>query len=160
VLTERYRAGLDRTAGGGYPHMSILALARFRRGRVPADDQQADQNCADQRENSYVEARVKGLIACSGSEQTGGSADGAEGEIEFFHPSPGIDQQPQENRRDDGEDSAQNPCAGSHRRGEPDSRGGSGGHHLAHRNQQEDDGVNQRHDGALAVGKNGKSAHT
>ena len=36
---------------------------------------------------------------------------------------------------------------------------GLGGNHLPHRNQQEHERMHQRHDGALAAGKNGKSTH-
>src|SRR5208283_3203490 len=62
-------------------------------------------------------------------------------------------------RRDDGENSAENPRAPRHRGSYPDAGGGIRGHHLPHRNQEEHDRVQQRDDGAFAVGENGKSAH-
>ena len=85
--------------------------------------------------------------------------DGAEGEIDFFHPSAGNKQEPQKDGGNDDEDSAENPRASRHRGRQPDAGGGPGGKRLPQGNQEEHDGMRQRHHGASAVGENGKSAH-
>ena len=126
---------------------------------VYANDQQSHQNRADQHDNPDVEAGVKCPVANRGSEQARRGADGAESEIEFFHPSAGNDEEPQKNGGDDGKDSAENPRATGHRGQYPDAGGGLGGKHLPDSNQEEHDGMHQGDDGAFAVGENGKSAH-
>jgi len=67
---------------------AFFGVLRLHAG-VYSNYQQSDQNRAYQHYNSYVEAGVKLLIAGSDSEQARGGADGAESEIEFFHPSAG-----------------------------------------------------------------------
>jgi len=103
---------------------------------------------------------VKRLVASGRSDEARGGADGAQSEIDLFYPSVGNHKEPQENRRDDGEDSAKNPRATGHRGCYPDAGGGIRGNHLPHRNQEEHDRMHQCDDGAFAVRENGKSTHT
>ena len=95
---------------------------------------------------------MKRLIAGSDSEQARGGADGAESEIEFFHPSAGNDEQPKKNGGDDDKDSAENPRPTRHRGPYPDAGSGIGDNHLPDSDQQEHYGMRQCDDGASAVG--------
>src|ERR1019366_6545082 len=94
---------------------------------VLSNNQQSDQNRADQHDHPDVEAGVNRLVAGRGSQQARRSADGAESEIESFHPSAGNDEKPQENGGNNGKDSAENPRATGHRGCYPDAGGGIGG---------------------------------
>ncbi len=47
----------------------VLRLCRGKRAGVHSNDQQSDQDCADQHDDPYIEAGVKGLVASGGSEQ-------------------------------------------------------------------------------------------
>ncbi len=127
--------------------------------RMSAKNQQANQNRADQHDNPDIEAGVERLIASGRAKQAGTSADGAESEIEFSHPSAGNDQEPQKNGGNDGKYGAEDPRAGVHRRGQPNARGGIGRKHLPDRNQEKYDRMHQRNNGALAVSEDGEPAH-
>jgi len=127
---------------------------------MPANDKQPNQYRADQHNDSYVEAGVKRLITGGSTKKAGRGADRAESEIEFFHPSAGNDQEPQENRGKHGKDSAEDPRAGMNPRGQPDTRGRIGRKHLPYRYEEEHDRMHQSHDRALAVGEYRESAHS
>ncbi len=124
-----------------------------------AKNQGSDEHRADQHHDSNVEANMESLVAGGGSKQAGSGADGAKSEVKLFHPSLGDHEEPQKNGGNDGEDSAEDPGAGAHVGGEPDSSRGSGRDHLPHGDQQENDRMDQRNDGALTVGQDGESAH-
>jgi len=124
---------------------------------VGAENHETHDGGAGEQEHAQ-HSGMQGGVAQQNSQQTEGSAGGTEGEIQALTGVGGVAQENEQHRGDDGVDSEQRDSArysiAVQRKGLGVREGG-----LQGSDAQEDDGMDERDDGALAAVENGKRVH-